>query len=49
MSLYRLCACHVIASGVDVRCTVTDAVSDAVSCVSVSRRWDAYNCLITYL
>jgi len=31
MSLHRLRASHVIASGVDVRCTVTDTVSDAVS------------------
>jgi len=35
---HRLRASRVIASGADVRCTVTDAVSDAVSCVSVSRR-----------
>jgi len=30
MSLHRLRTSHFIASGVDVRCTVTDAVSDAV-------------------
>ena len=33
---HSLRASHVIASVVDVRCTVTDAVSNAVSCVTVS-------------
>jgi len=49
VSGHRLRSSHVIGSGVDVHCTVTDAVSGAVSCVSVYRRWDTYSCLIAYL
>jgi len=44
-SLHRLRASHVIASGVDVRCTVTDAVSTPVL-LFLFRRWNACNCLI---
>ena len=49
-SLHRLRPSHVIASGVDVRCTVTDTVSDTASTpvVTVSWRSDACNCLIVY-
>ena len=46
MPLHRLRASHVIASGVDVRCTVTDAVFDALSLLFLFRRWNACNCLI---
>jgi len=50
-SLHRLRASHVITSGVDVRCTVTDTVSDAVSTpvlLFLFRRWNACDCLIVY-
>ena len=46
MPLPDLRASHVIASGVDVRCTVTDAEFDAVSLLFLFRRWNACNCLI---
>jgi len=45
-SLHRLRASHVIASGVDVCCTVTDAEFDAVSLLFLFRRWNACNCLV---
>jgi len=41
MSLHRLRASHVIASGVNVRCTVTDTVSDAVSLLYLGDRTPA--------
>jgi len=45
---HRLRASHVIASGVNVCCTVTDAVFNAVSLLFLFRRWNACNCLIVY-
>ena len=52
-SLHRLRASHIIASGVDVRCTVTDCVRRCVATVSVSamERLQLFNvyCVLLYV
>ena len=46
MPLPNLRASHVVVSGVDVRCSVTDAEFDAVTLLFLFRRWNACYCLI---